>query len=75
MKDIESLAKSIQKLEDIEAIKQLKHAYFRCMTLSLRDELKTLLTEDVETSYSDRKYVFNSREALLDFLIDSSRLS
>ena len=72
MTDLITLAASIQKLEDIEAIKTLKHAYFRCMTLSLREELTPLFTEDVVTSYSDGKYVFNSRTALLDFLIDSN---
>ena len=72
MKDTAALLKSINRLEDLEAIKNLKHAYLRCMTSSLRDELRDLLTEDVVTSYSDGKYVFDSRDALLEFLIDSN---
>lgn len=72
MTELESITNSIERIENIEAIKSLKHAYFRCMTLSLREELESLLTEDIETSYSDGKYTFYSRDELLDFLIDSN---
>jgi hypothetical protein len=68
----QELQKSIQRLEDLEAIKSTKHAYFRCMTLGLREELRELMTEDVKTSYSDGAYVFDNREKLLKFLIDSN---
>ncbi len=72
MSELDALVNRINCIEDVEAIKTLKHAYFRCLTLSLRDELRTLLTEDVETSYSDGKYNFYNREELLNFLIDSN---
>ena len=44
---IDELRKDIQRLMDIEAIKQLKHAYFRCIDTANLDELGTLFHEDV----------------------------
>lgn len=61
-------AATLQRLLDIEEIRTLKHRYIRCMSCSLWDELAELLTPDVETSYSDGKYVFSGRDALLEFL-------
>ena len=71
MTDIETLARKVQQLEDLEDIKRLKYRYFRAMTDGDNDTLKDTLTEDVVTSYSDGKYVFDDREKLLTFLIDS----
>ena len=65
------LARRMAKLEALEDIKELKHRYFRAMTFGDYDLLKTTLTEDVVTSYSDGEYVFDDREKLLRFLIDS----
>ncbi len=45
--DMSSLKADIQRLMDIEAIKQLKHAYFRCIDTANMDELGTLFHEDV----------------------------
>lgn len=53
---------------DTEAIKTLKYSYIRHMTLSKWDSMEELLTEDVETSYADGKYVFSNRSELMDFL-------
>ena len=39
---IEELRADIQRLMDIEAIKQLKHAYFRCVDTANLEELGTL---------------------------------
>lgn len=44
---IEELRKNIQQLMDIEAIKQLKHAYFRCIDTANMEELGTLFHDDV----------------------------
>lgn len=44
---IEELRKDIQRLMDIEAIKQLKHAYFRCIDTANLDELSTLFHDEV----------------------------
>lgn len=61
-------SRDITYLLDLEAIKQLKYRYIRCMTLSQWDELESLLTADVYSSYSDGTYVFEGREALMTFL-------
>lgn len=45
--DIEALRQDIQRLMDIEAIKQVKHAYFRCIDTANLDELGTLFHDDV----------------------------
>ena len=45
---IEDLRRDIQRLMDIEAIKQLKHAYFRCIDTANWDELETLFHDDIE---------------------------
>jgi len=59
---------SLEDLMELEAIKSLKYRYIRCMTLSLWDELETLLTEDAYSAYSDGKYIFEGRAKLMDFL-------
>lgn len=64
-------AARLERLEALEEIKALKHRYFRAMTDSDHALLETTLTEDVVTSYSDGEYVFEDRDALLRFLIDS----
>ena len=65
------LAARLARLEALEEIKALKYRYFRAMTLGDYDLLKETLTEDVVTSYSDGEYVFEDREKLLTFLIES----
>lgn len=59
---------AIARLLDLEAIRKLKHRYIRCMTQSRWDELEQLMTEDVQTSYSDGKYSFCNRTELMRFL-------
>lgn len=71
MSDMETLARRLARLEDLEQIRSLKHRYFRAMTFHDYDMLKETLTQDVVTSYSDGLYVFDDREKLLRFLIDS----
>lgn len=61
-------AATLQRLLDLEEIKTLKHRYIRYMTHSLWAELERVLTPDVEASYSDGKYSFSGRDALLAFL-------
>lgn len=65
---IEALEKEIQKLNDIEAIKQLKAKYFRCLDGKLWDELETTLSPNIETSYSDGKLVFHSPKEITEYL-------
>lgn len=44
---IEELRRDLQRLFDIEAIKQLKHAYFRCLDTANWEELATLFHPEV----------------------------
>ena len=53
---IEDLRKDIQRLMDIEAIKQLKHAYFRCVDTANLEELSTLFHDDVSVHFHGGHY-------------------
>jgi hypothetical protein len=53
---IEDLRKDIQRLMDIEAIKQLKHAYFRCVDTANLEELSTLFHDDVSVHFRGGHY-------------------
>ncbi len=53
---IEDLRKDIQRLMDIEAIKQLKHAYFRCVDTANLEELATLFHDDVAVHFCGGHY-------------------
>lgn len=56
---IEELRKNIQQLMDIEAIKQLKHAYFRCVDTANLEELGTLFHEEVKVRFKGGGYEWN----------------
>jgi hypothetical protein len=71
MSEQSQLQEQVRRLVDIEAIKTLKYRYFRFMTHRDYDALERLLTDDVETSYSDGKYSFDDRAKLIQFLRDS----
>jgi bile-acid 7alpha-dehydratase len=68
MTELEAIRKDIQRLQDIEAIKTLKHQYIRTMTLGLWEEFGSLVTDNIETVYSDGKYSFHNKQELLAFL-------
>lgn len=53
---IEELRADIQRLMDIEAIKQLKHAYFRCIDTANFRELEELLHDDVTVDFIGGSY-------------------
>lgn len=57
--DIDELRKDIQRLMDIEAIKQLKHAYFRCVDTANLEELGTLFHDDVQVRFKGGGYEWN----------------
>jgi bile-acid 7alpha-dehydratase len=71
-KDMEARMKALEQrlavTEDIEAIKRLKHKYFRCLDLKLWDELAECFIEDATTSYTDGKYSLSGVEAIIAFL-------
>ena len=56
---IDELRKDIQRLMDIEAIKQLKHAYFRCVNTANLEELGQLFHEDVRVRFKGGGYEWN----------------
>ncbi len=53
---IDELRADIQRLMDIEAIKQLKHAYFRCIDTANFGELERLLHDDVTVDFVGGNY-------------------
>jgi len=53
---IEELRRDIQRLMDIEAIKQLKHAYFRCIDTANFEELETIFHPDVSVHFVGGTY-------------------
>lgn len=56
---IDELRRDIQRLMDIEAIKQLKHAYFRCVDTCNLEELGTLFHEEVQVRFKGGGYEWN----------------
>jgi bile-acid 7alpha-dehydratase len=62
MKVTKTLEERITALEDIEAIKNLKHKYFRCLDRRLWDEIGDCFTVDAYGDYN--KKILNGREAL-----------
>ncbi|MBW2421491.1 MAG: nuclear transport factor 2 family protein [Deltaproteobacteria bacterium] len=53
---VDELRGDIQRLMDIEAIKQLKHAYFRCIDTANLEELETIFHEDVSVNFVGGAY-------------------
>lgn len=68
------LARRIQRLEDIEAIKQTKHKYFRCFDTANVEELADVLTEDITLSVVGGVYGFKleGRDAYLEMVRDGA---
>ncbi|MFO8010799.1 MAG: nuclear transport factor 2 family protein [Dehalococcoidia bacterium] len=56
-------------LQEIEAIKRLKHKYMRCVDEKRWDELRECFTEDATCAYSGGKHSFNGRDEIMDFLV------
>lgn len=52
----EDLRQGLQLLMDIEAIKQLKHAYFRCLDTANWDEIAGLFHEEVSVHFVGGSY-------------------
>jgi len=65
---IEELRANIQQLMDIEAIKQLKHAYFRCIDTANLEELASLFHDDVLVHFKGGGYEWqlNSKQEYVD---------
>lgn len=67
MADLAALEERIRVLEDIEAIRKLKHRYLRCLDGKLFDEMGDLFTDDVRTSYFNGEIRTEGKAATLDF--------
>jgi len=67
MTELEELKARIRVLEDIEAIRRLRHKYFRCLDGKLWDEIAECFAEDVRTSYFNGEIKTNGRDELLNF--------
>ena len=53
---IEDLRKGLQMMMDMESIRQLKHAYFRCIDTANFEELATLFHDDVLVHFVGGNY-------------------
>lgn len=62
---------TLEDLVELEAIKRLKYRYVRLIDLKGWDELATLFTPDATATYSDGKYSFEGRDAIMRFLVEA----
>lgn len=70
MRVSEEFDKRIRALENLEAIRKVKHKYFRCLDQGLWDELvDDCFVENAEADFADHGLV-NGREALRTFYKD-----
>ena len=60
----------IERLVAIEAIKQLKGRYQRAVDTKDWDLMRSVLAPDARSIYSDGKYSFEGRDAIVKFLSD-----
>ncbi len=58
----------IQELLEIEAIKQLKYRYMRCVDMKLWDELAGLFVPEATCSYSGGRYSYEGRDEIVSWL-------
>ncbi len=58
-------------VDDLESIKRLKYRYVRLIDTKEWDELETLFVPDATATYSDGKYSFEGRDAIMSFLRES----
>jgi bile-acid 7alpha-dehydratase len=55
-------------LEDLEAIRQLKYRYWRCLDTKRFDELTECFAEEATANYGSGQYRFTGRAAIMAFL-------
>jgi hypothetical protein len=60
-----------EDLVEMRKIEQLKYAYVRCIDLKEWDEIEELFVPDATATYSDGKYSFDGRDAIMAFLRES----
>jgi hypothetical protein len=53
---------------EIEAIRQLKYHYFRCVDQNKIDDLRNVMTEDCTAAYDNGNFAFKNRAEIIKFL-------
>lgn len=68
--DLAALARDVRRLSDIEAVRRVKHAYFRCIDTAAHDELRTLFHPEVTTELIGATYSvrLNGPDEYVDFI-------
>jgi hypothetical protein len=61
----------LQRIVEIEAIKQLKYRYFRFLDLKQWDDMRELFVEDATAAYSGGKFAFDGRDKIMEFLTNA----
>ena len=71
--ELAQLKRDIQILKDVEAVKRVKHAYFRCIDTANIDELRELLHPKVHAKLVGGTYSieFNTRDEYLEMVANS----
>ena len=71
MTTLEDLEIRLIALENIHAITQLKHRYFRLLDHKQWDALRECFTDDVQTHYESGHYQFSGVDEIMRFLSES----
>ena len=71
MTDVTDLDGRLRRLEDLEAIKQLKYRYWRHLDLKQWDELARCFIPEATVCYSSGKYEFAGVDDIMRFLSQS----
>ncbi len=58
-------------LHELEAIKQLKYRYMRCIDQKRWEELAECFSEDATSSYGGGKFSYTGREEIMKFLVQA----
>ena len=64
---LDALEKEVQRLKDIEEIKELKGKYFRCLDSKNWDLLETTLSPNVHTEYSNGHLRFDGPQQVTNY--------
>ena len=69
---------TLDDLIEIEQVRQLKYAYFRCIDQKCWEELATLFTPDIEVRYGGGSHNYSGRDTVIEWLrssMDASAMS
>ena len=62
---------TLDDLIEIEQVRQLKYAYFRCIDQKCWEELATLFTPDIEVRYGGGSHNYSGRDTVIEWLRSS----